>query len=64
MKDSYKVIRKFMNHSSKTLRKNLTLEEAQEHCDDPETSSRTCNNSAGKRRTRDHGPWFDCYDQQ
>jgi hypothetical protein len=42
---------------------NVTLEQAQAHCSDPETSSSTCTNAAGKRRTRQHGPWFDSYDR-
>jgi hypothetical protein len=35
--------------------------EAQTHCSDPETSSSTCKNSVGRRRTRQRGPWFDGY---
>jgi hypothetical protein len=41
----------------------LTLERAQAHCQDPETSSKTCTSAAGKRRTRLYGPWFDAYEE-
>ena len=34
-----------------------TLEEAQEHCQDPETSSRTAIDST------EHGDWFDGYQE-
>lgn len=39
----------------------LTLKEAQEHCSDPDTSSRTCTSEEGLKRTEERGPWFDCY---
>ena len=41
----------------------LTLEEVQAHCNDPETSSRTCTRAEGKRRTAQRGPWFDGYEE-
>lgn len=43
------------------IKSGLTLEEAQAHCNDPETSSRTCTSEEGKRRTEALGPWFDGY---
>lgn len=39
----------------------LTLEQAQAHCNDPETSSRTATGAKARRITREHGPWFDSY---
>jgi len=64
--DTYKVIRFYqnVNKSRRTIARGLTLEEAQEHCSDPETSSRTCTTAAGKRRTAQHGPWFDGYEKE
>lgn len=58
----YKIVRVYGNSPRKTtLKRNLSLEEAQAHCSDPETSWRTCTTSEGRRRTRNYGTWFDCY---
>ena len=45
-------------HNGMTIKDGLTLEEAQEYCDDPETSSSTCTD---KSHEQQHGPWFDGY---
>lgn len=59
---TYKVIRHFQNSGRRFIIKTgLTLALAQAHCQDPETSSSTCEGSEGKRRTRRSGPWFDSY---
>ena len=57
----FKIIRFFFddNVSNRTIKRGLTEEEAMAHCQDPETSSSTCTNNAGKRRTRRLGKWFD-----
>lgn len=39
----------------------LTLQEAQTHCSDPESSYKTCKQYEGLKRTGLHGPWFDGY---
>lgn len=49
---------------NEVIKTGLTLEEAQEHCKNPETSSRTCTSHAGKRRTALFGPWFDSYEEE
>ena len=51
----------FNEHQSRVIKKDLTLEEAQEHCRDPETSSRTCSSHEEENRL---GPWFDGYEEQ
>jgi len=58
---SYKIMRLYFHASPRTIKRNLTLEEAQAHCSDPETSSSTCVKAANKRRTKRLGPWFDGY---
>ncbi len=60
----YKITRLYFNdnQSNRVVKSNLTLEQAQAHCNDPETSSSTCTKAAGRRRTRERGMWFDSYD--
>jgi hypothetical protein len=62
--ETYKIVRGYMNDSKRTIVTGLTLEEAQAHCRDPETSSRTCTKAANKRRTKQRGPWFDGYEKE
>ena len=62
---TYKIVRMYKEgHPSRTIKTGLTLEEAQEHCSDPETSSSTCTKSECKKRTRRMGEWFDGYDEE
>lgn len=65
MEKSYKIVRRyFEGKRRRTILKGLTLEEAQKHCSDPETSSRTCAKAANVRRTKTHGAWFDGYEAE
>lgn len=58
----YKIVRYYYSNSSRrTIKRGLTLEEAQAHCRDKETSSKTATSSAAKARTRKYGQWFDGY---
>lgn len=57
----YKIIRLYFKGGQHTIETGLTLKEAQAYCCNPETSSRTCTKAANTRRTRERGPWFDCY---
>jgi hypothetical protein len=59
----YKIIRMYFRGGRREIARGLTLEQAQAHCTDPETSSSTCTKAAGKRRTRLRGPWFDGYEE-
>lgn len=63
--EKYKVVRMYQRAAirKRIIATGLTLEEAQAHCHDPETSSSTCTKSAGKARTRRLGPWFDGYER-
>ena len=60
---SYKIVRMYFNGRPRTIKRGLTLEEAQKHCSDPETSSSTCTLAKNVRRTKTHGPWFDGYEE-
>jgi hypothetical protein len=58
----YKIVRNYFNGGhSKTIKSRLTLEEAQAHCKNPETSSRTCSAATNRRIGKGNGPWFDSY---
>ncbi len=62
---SYKIVRMFFNDvPSKIIKTGLTLERAQSHCQDPETSSSTCEGITGIERTDKYGPWFDGYEEE
>ena len=62
--NTYKIIRFYFRGDKRVVKRGLTLEEAQAHCGSPETSSSTCMSFAGKKRTRERGPWFDGYTKE
>lgn len=59
--NTYKLIRYFMERKNRTIDTSLSLKQVQEHCSDPEASSKTCTKDIGQARTKKYGPWFDCY---
>jgi hypothetical protein len=61
----YRIVRFYKDAGirSRVIRRGLTLEEAQAHCGDPETSSSTATNPTAKARTRKVGAWFDGYEE-
>ena len=61
----YKIVRHYFNdrYANRVVESGLTLEEAQKHCGDPETSSSTCIEARNVRRTRERGAWFDGYQE-
>lgn len=61
---TYCVRRFYMNHETETIKRGLTLDEAQEHCSDPETSSETATSPEARERTEKFGPWFDGYAEE
>lgn len=63
---TYKIVRMYLNDDvpKRTIKRGLTLEEAQAHCRNPETSSSTCKSAEGKRRTKRYGKWFDGYEAE
>jgi len=62
---TYRIVRLHKdNYERPVLLRQLTLEEAQEHCSDPETSSSTCEGERAKKYTERHGAWFDAYEEE
>lgn len=61
---SHSITRMYFSHDNEFIKGGLTLEEAQEHCQDPETSSSTCEESEGIERTAEFGQWFDGYNEE
>lgn len=63
---TYRIVRGYRDHEEKreVVRRGLSLEEAQAHCRDPETSSSTCSDPKNIRRTETYGPWFDGYEEE
>lgn len=62
----YKIVRMFQrgwNPKRRTIKTGLTLEQAQAHCQNPETSSSTATSAKARRYTELHGPWFDGYEE-
>ena len=61
---SYNVVRMYRDRSDLNyiLHRGLTLEEAQAHCREEETSSSTCKADEGIERAQRFGPWFDGYE--
>jgi hypothetical protein len=63
----YNVVRFYFSHPSgirrRVVKSGVYLEEAQKHCNDPETSSKTATSPAARARTRRVGPWFDGYEE-
>lgn len=63
---SYSIVRFYQDSKRDTvvLETGLTLEEAQAHCQDPETSSKTATRLEAISHTRECGPWFDGYREE
>jgi len=59
----YNIVRFYKddNLQQEVIESGLTLEEAQDHCNDPETSSRTAQCPEATERTQQCGDWFDGY---
>lgn len=59
----YNIIRMFKDAPTIIVKRNVTLEEAQAHCHNPETHSNTCTTEEGRALTAQYGMWFDGYDE-
>lgn len=60
----YKIVRHFLLGAPESVKYGLSLEEAQAHCKNPETSYATCTSTEGKKRTEERGIWFDGYTEE
>ncbi len=62
---TFKIVRMYANgHETEVVKRGLSLEAAQAHCRNPETSSSKAKGTAAKRRTAIYGPWFDGYEEE
>jgi hypothetical protein len=62
---TYKIVRLFKNSDARrTMKTGLSLEQAQTHCRDRETSSSTATGKTQTALTRRSGPWFDAYEEE
>lgn len=61
---TYRIVRIYFDKTrrSRTIKRGLTLAEAQAHCRNPETNSRTATGRAALALTRRVGCWWDAYD--
>lgn len=62
----YCIVRMFAHRPAQRrgLPSGLTLEQAQAHCQDINTSSKTAWTTSAIKRTARYGPWFDGYEQE
>jgi hypothetical protein len=61
---TYSIVRRYFKGEREIIAEGLSLEDAQEHCEDPETSSSTCTGEEGLERTSQCGMWFDSYTEE
>lgn len=59
MSETYKIVRFYFGGGNRVIKTGLTLEEAQEHCQRPDTSS-----STGGVDLTTNKPWFDGYESE
>lgn len=63
--DTYKIVRFFQSDlPPRVIKRGLSLIEAQAHCRNPETSSRTATSGPARLLAEQCGPWFDGYDKE
>jgi hypothetical protein len=65
--DTYAIVRGYFNdaeYPSEVIATGLSLDEAKEHCSNPETSSSTATSEAAVALTEERGPWFDGFEAE
>lgn len=60
---TYSIIRTYQDkkHGPRILKSNVTLAQAQAHCQSGASASSTCTTPAGLEHTAKHGSWHDSY---
>jgi hypothetical protein len=61
---TYCIVRHHREGWKEVRKTGLTLQEAKDHCKDPETSSTSCTLPENVEYTSKHGDWFDGYDEE
>lgn len=62
---TYKIKRFYQGgYETEVIETGLSYQDAKDHCDDPETSSKTATNAAGVALTRERGGWFDGFEAE
>lgn len=63
--ETYRIVRHYFDGRKRTIETGLTLEQAQAHCSDRDTSSSTGTSANARAITRRAGcAWFDGYTQE
>lgn len=63
MSSYYRIVRFYELKGKRVINPRCTESEAKAHCNDPETSWKTCTKSSAKAVTRRMGPWFDGFEK-
>lgn len=64
---TYKIVRFYRDNEDlnrTVVTRGLTQQQAQDHCNDPETSSSTATSPEAVARTKQYGPWFDGWEEE
>lgn len=63
---TYEIVRFYQDPDMhrETVETGLTLEEAEDHCNGKQASSRTCTTPEGIARTMEYGEWFEGYTEE
>lgn len=66
MTETYRITRFYFNddYVTEIVDKGLSLEQAQAHCNDPQSDSSSATDAEGVARTEERGPWFDGYTRE
>lgn len=60
--ERYKIVRSYLHHPPRVIKRGLTMAEAHAHTRNPETSSKTATSARARAHTLKYGPWFDGFD--